>query len=56
MRVAPGDRVVVESDKVGQPSRHGVVADAQGDLLTVQWDTGKTTTFVPASGSLRVER
>jgi hypothetical protein len=56
MRVDAGDRVVVESEKVGQASRHGVVVAAHGDLLTVTWDTGQTSSFVPAAGSLRVER
>lgn len=55
MRVDPGARIIVESEKVGQPSRHGVVKETHGNLLTVEWDTGQTSSFVPAAGSLRIE-
>ena len=55
MRVDAGDRVIVESEKVGQASRHGVVTETHGSLLTVQWDTGQVSSFIPAAGSLQVE-
>lgn len=52
--VEVGDRVVVEAEKVGTQPRPGVVTAVQGPLLTVRWDAGAESTFVPASGSLRV--
>jgi len=50
-----GDRVTVESEKVGVPPRSGVVTGKHGDALQVRWDDGHESTFVPAGGALRVE-
>ena len=50
-----GDRIVVESEKVGTPPRRGEVMGVSGTLLTVRWDGGAQSTFVPSAGSLRVE-
>ena len=50
-----GDRIVVESEKVGAPPRRGEVVAVSGTLLTVRWETGQQSTFVPSAGSLRVE-
>jgi len=50
-----GDRVVVESEKVGTPPRLGEVTQVSGAMITVRWDTGEQSTFVPSAGSLRVE-
>jgi hypothetical protein len=49
-----GDRVVVESRKIGQAERDGVVTGVAGRLLTVKWATGEESTFVPGPGSMRV--
>ncbi|HEX2273399.1 MAG TPA: DUF1918 domain-containing protein [Acidimicrobiales bacterium] len=54
--VKVGDRIVVESEKVGSPPRRGEVTAVSGRLLTVRWDDGEQTTFVPSAGSLRVEQ
>ncbi|HEX2041292.1 MAG TPA: DUF1918 domain-containing protein [Acidimicrobiales bacterium] len=54
--VKVGDRIVVESEKVGSPPRRGEVTGVSGRLLTVRWDDGDQTTFVPSAGSLRVEQ
>ncbi len=51
-----GDRVVVESEKVGTPPRRGEVTAVSGRMLTVRWDTGEQSSFIPSSGSLRVEQ
>lgn len=48
-----GDRIVVESEKVGDPPRTGVVTGV-GNMLRVRWDTGSETSFVPSAGSLQV--
>ena len=51
-----GDRIVVESEKVGVPPRRGEVIGLSGSMLTVRWEDGEQTTFVPSAGSLRVEQ
>ncbi len=53
--VKVGDRVVVESEKVGTPPRRGEVTAVSGRVLTVRWDTGEESTFIPSAGSLRVD-
>lgn len=52
--VQVGDRVSVETEKVGRKPRTGVVKAVQGSLISVQWESGEESMFVPASGSLRV--
>jgi Domain of unknown function (DUF1918) len=52
--VEVGSRILVESEKVGTPSREGVVLAVQGDRVKVRWDNEQETTFLPAAGSLRV--
>jgi hypothetical protein len=49
-----GDRVRVESRKLGQPMREGVVTEVLGSLLRVRWSTGEESTFTPGPGSLTV--
>jgi hypothetical protein len=49
-----GDRVLVESEKVGSATRSGVVTAVDGKMITVRWDTGGESVFVPSAGSLRV--
>lgn len=48
-----GDRIVVESEKVGDPPRTGVVTGV-GNMLRVRWDSGYESSFVPSAGSLQV--
>ena len=52
--VEVGDRVVVESEKVGTLTRSGVVMAVEGRLITVRWDSGSQSVFIPSAGSLRV--
>ena len=52
--VEVGDRVLVESEKVGSATRSGVVIDVDGRLITVRWDSGASSTFVPSAGCLQV--
>ena len=52
--VEVGDRVLVESEKVGMVTRSGVVMAVDGRLITVRWDSGSESVFVPNAGSLRV--
>ena len=49
-----GDRVLVESEKVGTVSRSGVVTEVDGRLITVRWDSGSSSMFVPSAGCLQV--
>jgi hypothetical protein len=52
--VEVGDRVLVESQKVGNVTRSGVVTAVDGRLITVRWDSGAESVFVPSAGSLTV--
>jgi uncharacterized protein DUF1918 len=54
--VRVGDRIEVESEKVGSATRIGVVTRIEGRLLHVQWDTGRESMFVPSAGAVRVVR
>jgi hypothetical protein len=55
-----GDRVVVESEQVGQPAREGEILDVLGTGAVihyrVRWGDGHETTFYPSAGSLRIIR
>jgi hypothetical protein len=52
--VEVGDRILVESEKVGTLTRTGVVTAVEDRLITVRWDSGSESVFVPSAGSLRV--
>lgn len=52
--VQVGDRVVLESERVGRPSQTGVITGTHGELLHVRWDSGKESSFIPSAGALRV--
>jgi hypothetical protein len=49
--VEVGDRVVVESEEVGTLTRGGVVMAVEGRLITVRWDSGSESVFIPSAGS-----
>lgn len=58
MSARAGDRIIVESEKVTQPARTGVIEElVQEDpqRFRVRWDDGRTTIFSPAAGSARIE-
>lgn len=58
MKAHAGDRIVVESERVTQPPRTGVVEEVLAEdpaRLRVRWDDGHTTVFAPAAGVLRIE-
>jgi hypothetical protein len=53
-----GDRIIVESEKVAQPPRTGVIEELVHEdppRFRVRWDDGRTTIFSPAAGSARIE-
>jgi hypothetical protein len=53
-----GDRIVVESQKVGTAAREGkileVLETTVGINYRVHWDDGHETDFRPAAGSARI--
>lgn len=51
---AVGDRVQIESEKVGSMTRTGTVTALDGRMITVRWDTGGQSVFVPSAGCLHV--
>lgn len=52
------DRIVVESEKVGQPAREGeileVIEASYGTRYRVAWDDGHESTIRPSAGSATV--
>jgi hypothetical protein len=54
------DRVVVDSERVGQPAREGEILEVlgTGEVIhyRVRWDDGHETTLYPSAGSLRIIR
>ncbi len=52
--VEVGDRVLVESEKVGSAARGGAVTAVEDTLITVRWDSGSESVFVPSAGSLQI--
>lgn len=53
-----GDRIVIESEKVGQATREGkileVIEASYGIRYRVLWDDGHESTIRPAAGSARI--
>ena len=52
-----GDRIVVESEKVGQPDREGTILEvleaSYGTRYRVRWEDGHESTIRPSAGSAR---
>lgn len=52
-----GDRIVVDSEKVGTPAREGeileIIEAATGIRYRVRWDDGHESTFWPSAGNVR---
>jgi hypothetical protein len=54
-----GDRIVVESERVSQAPRRGIVEEILQDepaRLRVRWDDGHTSIFAPSAGAVRIEQ
>ncbi len=55
-----GDRIVVESERVGQATREGeileVIEASYGTRYRVRWDDGHESTIRPSAGSARTEK
>ena len=58
MNARVGDRIVVESEKVGQAAREGVILEvieaSYGIRYRVRWDDGHESTIRPSAGSARI--
>jgi hypothetical protein len=58
MTAQVGDRIVVESEKVGQADREGVILEvieaSYGVRYRVRWDDGHESTIRPSAGSARI--
>lgn len=58
--VKVGDRVSIDSFKVGQPRREGTVEDVteglSGIRYQIRWEDGHTSSFSPQGGNLIVEK
>jgi hypothetical protein len=59
MAAKSGDRIVVESEQVGQPTREGEILEViEGSIKVryrVRWSDGHESTFSPSVGSARIE-
>jgi hypothetical protein len=58
MEAAVGDRIVVESERVGQAGRVGTVEEVLSPdppRLRVRWDDGHSTVFSPMAGAAKIE-
>jgi len=53
-----GDRIIVESERVGQAAREGEILEeiptSSGPSYRVRWEDGHESTFRPAAGSARI--
>ena len=57
MRPQAGDRIVVESEKVAQPSRAGVIEEVLQEhppRVRVRWEDGHTSILTPSAGAASV--
>lgn len=53
-----GDRLSMESERVGQSAREGVIQEVlgagEGAHYRVRWDDGHESTFYPTAGTTRI--
>jgi hypothetical protein len=58
MGAKAGDRIIVESEKVGTPPREGeileVIDSPSGSHYRVRWADGHESDFRPSAGSARI--
>jgi hypothetical protein len=58
MTAKVGDRIVVESEHVGTPTREGEIVEIiEGEVgvrYRVAWEDGHTSIFTPSGGSARI--
>jgi Glu-tRNA(Gln) amidotransferase subunit E-like FAD-binding protein len=59
MTLQAGDKIVVESEKVAQPSRAGVIEEVLREdppSVRVRWEDGHTSILTPSAGAARIIR
>ncbi|MGH3113628.1 MAG: DUF1918 domain-containing protein [Gaiellaceae bacterium] len=59
MEAQPGDVIVVESERVAQPERRGVVEEVlreEPPCFRVRWEDGHTSILTPSAGTARIKR
>jgi hypothetical protein len=59
MTARAGDVIVVESERVTQPLRRGVIEEVlkeEPPRFRIRWDDGHTSIFAPSAGSARIEK
>jgi hypothetical protein len=59
MNATVGDRIIVESKKVAQPGRAGLIEEVLQESpprYRVRWDGGHESIFSPSAGSARIEK
>lgn len=59
MEARVGDRIVIESERVGQAERGGVIKEILSSTVghghyLVRWDDGRESDIRPAAGSARI--
>jgi hypothetical protein len=57
MKAEVGDRIVVESEKVGQAARVGVIEEVlqeQPARLRIRWEDGHITVLTPSDGAASI--
>jgi hypothetical protein len=58
MNAKVGDRIVVESETVGTPTREGEILEVMegevGVRYRVRWEDGHETVFTPSGGAARI--
>jgi hypothetical protein len=54
-----GDRIVVESERVTQPGRAGIIEEVlqeEPPRYLVRWEDGKTSSITPSAGAATIEQ
>jgi uncharacterized protein DUF1918 len=58
MKAETGDRIVIESERAGQPAHAGVIEEVLGEQplrVRIRWEDGHTSVLTPAAGAARIE-
>ena len=59
MTAQAGDLIVVESERITQPVRRGVIEEvlrAEPPRFRIHWDDGHTSILTPSAGAARIEK
>jgi hypothetical protein len=59
MTAQAGDAIVVESERVAQPVRRGVIEEVlqeEPPRFRIRWDDGHTSIFTPSAGAATFEK